>query len=109
MNTKRLTIYHQGLALSSSMFGHTAYVYIGSAARIAFTLGLHSQGDSGPRHSLHKQTDIRLFCTLYMLDLDITLCYGDPPAISEEIIPGMPRLPSEDVSFQNSILKTAFP
>ncbi len=81
------------------MFGNTAYVYVGSAARIAYTLGLHSLADNGPpRHSLHQQTDLRLFCTLYMLDLDITLCYGNPPAVGEDIIPGLPRLPSEDVS-----------
>lgn len=80
------------------MFGNTAYVYIGAAARIAFTLGLHSHVDVGSRHSLHGQADMRLFCTLYQLDLDVALCYGHPPAVGEEIIPGALRVPSEDVS-----------
>ncbi|CAI4214042.1 unnamed protein product [Parascedosporium putredinis] len=85
------------LALSSSMFGNIAYIYVGSAARIAFTLGLHTNGDASVRHSLHKQVDLRLFCSLYLLDLDISLCYGHPTAISEDIIPGVLKLPSEDI------------
>ncbi|KAB5513410.1 hypothetical protein GE09DRAFT_980820 [Coniochaeta sp. 2T2.1] len=85
------------LALSSSMFGVTAYVYIGAAARIAFTLGLHSHGDIGSRHSLQRQADLRLFCTLYLLDLEAALCFGQPSAIGEDIIPGDLMLPSEDI------------
>lgn len=84
----------QSLALSSSMFGNTAYVYLGTAARIAFTLGLHSHGGAGSRHSLHRQEDLRLFCTMYLLDLDVALCYGHPPAIAEDVVL---RAPSEDV------------
>lgn len=79
------------------MFGNTAYVYIGTAARIAFTLGLHSHGSVGSRHSLHGQEDLRLFCTMYLLDLDVALCYGHPPAIGEDVVPGALRAPSEDV------------
>ena len=75
------------------MFGNTAYVYLGAAARIAFTLGLHTHG-VGSRHGLHGQEDLRLFCTLYLLDLDVALCYGHPPAIGEEVVL---RTPSEDV------------
>ena len=89
------------------MFGNIAYIYVGSAARIAFTLGLHTNGDASVRHSLHKQVDLRLFCSLYLLDLDISLCYGHPTAISEDIIPGVLKLPSEDVSFMKPTLVTS--
>lgn len=75
------------------MFGNTAYVYLGTAARIAFTLGLHSHG-VGSRHGLHGQEDLRLFGTLYLLDLDVALCYGHPPAIGEDVVL---KAPSEDV------------
>jgi hypothetical protein len=79
------------------MFGNTAYVYIGAAARIAFTLGLHSEGDVSSTNSLARQADLRLFCTLYNLDLDTALFYGHPLAINEDIIPGMLHIPCEEV------------
>lgn len=79
------------------MFGNTAYIYVGSAARIAFTLGLHARDDVESHHSLQEQVNVRLFCSLYLLDLDTALCYGNPPAIDEGIVFGVPRAPSEHV------------
>jgi hypothetical protein len=66
------------------MFGNTAYIYIGSAARIAFTLGLHLQKTPEGRSCLQRQVDLRVFSTLFLLDLDIALCYGNPSAISDD-------------------------
>ncbi|KAH7002491.1 hypothetical protein EDB80DRAFT_580087 [Ilyonectria destructans] len=84
-----------GLSLSCSMFGNTAYIYVGSAARIAFTLGLHARDTVESSHDLQEQVSVRLFCSLYLLDLDTALCYGNPPAIYEGILSSVPRTPSE--------------
>lgn len=73
-----------GLALQSSMFNNTAYIYIGAAARIALTLGLHLQRAIEPKGCLQRQIDLRLYSTLFLIDLDVALCYGNPPAISDE-------------------------
>ncbi|EPE02440.1 aldehyde dehydrogenase [Ophiostoma piceae UAMH 11346] len=76
-----------GLALQSSMYNNTAYIYIGAAARIALTLGLHLQrsGTIEPlKGCLQRQIDLRLYSTLYLLDLDIALCYGNPPALTTD-------------------------
>ncbi|CAK7200481.1 hypothetical protein SEUCBS139899_003177 [Sporothrix eucalyptigena] len=73
-----------GLALQSNMFNNTAYIYIGAAARIALTLGLHLPRAIEPKGCLQRQIDLRLYSTLFLLDLDIALCYGNPPAISDE-------------------------
>ncbi|KAF4469117.1 aldehyde dehydrogenase [Fusarium albosuccineum] len=86
-----------GLALSCSMFGNTAYIYIGSAARIAFTLGWHVRDHNKSRLDLQEQMDMRLFCTLYLLDLDTSLTYGNPPAIDEGTIINAPKAPSEQM------------
>ncbi|KAI8667584.1 Zn(2)-C6 fungal-type domain-containing protein [Fusarium sp. Ph1] len=85
-----------GLALSCSMFGSTAYVYIGAAARVAFTLGWHVRDESS-RVDLQEQIDLRLFSTLYILDLDTSLCYGNPPAIDQSIVPNLPKSPCEQL------------
>ncbi|KAM5353446.1 hypothetical protein ACJ41O_000096 [Fusarium nematophilum] len=85
------------LALSCSMFGNTAYIYTGAAARIAFTLGWHVRDDFTSRLDLQEQVDLRLFCTLYLLDLDTSLCYGNPPAIDEGTIINTPKAPSEQL------------
>lgn len=79
------------------MFGNTAYIYVGSAARIAFTLGLHARDTVESSHDLQEQVSVRLFCSLYLLDLDTALCYGNPPAIYEGILSSVPRTPSEHV------------
>jgi hypothetical protein len=85
------------------MFGSTAYVYIGAAARVAFTLGWHVRDESS-RVDLQEQIDLRLFSTLYILDLDTSLCYGNPPAIDQSIIPNLPKSPCEQVRSLNTLL-----
>jgi len=87
-----------GLALQSSMFSNTAYIYLGSAARIAFTLGLHLQKTIESQSCLQKQIDSRVFSTLFLLDLDVALCYGNPSAINEEYATGRLQDLSEQVS-----------
>lgn len=79
-----LTTCQQGLALQSSMFANTAYIYVGSAASIAYTLGLHLQKTIKTKECLQRQIDLRIFSTLYLLDHDVALCYGNPTAISED-------------------------
>ena len=90
-----------GLALQSSMYNNTAYIYIGAAARIALTLGLHlpRAGTMEPlRGCLQRQVDLRLYATLYLLDLDIALCYGNPPAIAtDEHAASTPQALSEQI------------
>lgn len=36
------------------------------------------------RSSFQAQTDLRIYCSLYLLDLDVALCYGNPPSLSDE-------------------------
>lgn len=73
-----------GIALQSFMCSNTAYVYVGAAARIAFTLGLNVSKSLNLRSSFQGQTDLRIYCSLYLLDLDVALCYGNPPSLSDE-------------------------
>ncbi|KAL8380735.1 hypothetical protein RB595_005152 [Gaeumannomyces hyphopodioides] len=73
-----------GIALQSSMCSNTAYVYVGAAARIAFTLGLNVSKSLNLRSSFQGQIDLRIYCSLYLLDLDVALCYGNPPSLSDE-------------------------
>ncbi|KJR80269.1 aldehyde dehydrogenase [Sporothrix schenckii 1099-18] len=61
------------LALQSSMFSNTAYIYIGAAARISLTLGLHLQRAIEPKGCLQRQVDLRLYSTLFLIDLDVAL------------------------------------
>lgn len=95
---KSVVNWSQGISLSSFMFGNTAYIYVGSAARVAFTLGLHAQEVMKQPHDFKEQLNIRLFCSLYLLDIDTALCYGTPIAIDEDTVRGLPRFPSEHVS-----------
>ncbi|KAL1891594.1 hypothetical protein Cpir12675_004903 [Ceratocystis pirilliformis] len=60
-----------------------AYIYIGSAARIAYTLGLHIKKETHARPMFQRQLELRIFCTIYLLDMDIALAHGYPPALSE--------------------------
>ncbi|KKF93723.1 putative transcriptional regulatory protein [Ceratocystis platani] len=60
-----------------------AYLYIGSAARIAYTLGLHIKKETHARPIFQRQLELRIFCTIYLLDMDIALTHGYPPALSE--------------------------
>lgn len=52
--------------------------YIGAAARIAQTMGLHLGRAVEPHGCLQGQADLRLYATLWLclLDVDIALCYG---------------------------------
>lgn len=90
------------LACQSAMSSNTAYIYIGSAARIAFTLGWHKQKSIESRGSLQRQVDLRVFGTLFLLDLDVALCYGNPPSMSDESTMGTLKEISEQVSIGNA-------
>ena len=76
---------------------NTAYVYIGAAVRMAFTLGWHVREDIASRHEMAEQVELRLFCTLYTLDLDVSLTFGSPTALGREIMAGTPKAPCEQV------------
>jgi hypothetical protein len=74
-----------------------AYVYIGAAVRMAFTLGWHVREDITSRHDMGEQVDLRLFCTLYTLDVDVSLTFGSPTAVSREMMNNTPKAPCEQV------------
>ncbi|KAL5615588.1 hypothetical protein BROUX41_005627 [Berkeleyomyces rouxiae] len=72
-----LAIVHQ------STFPDQAYLYVGSAARIAYSLGLHIKKETHAWSMFQRQVELRIFCTIYLLDMDISLTHGYPPALSE--------------------------
>ncbi|TLS23117.1 uncharacterized protein PpBr36_06148 [Pyricularia pennisetigena] len=74
----------RALCILSSINSNTAYAYIGAASRIALTLGLNLSKSMRLRSNVHGQSDLRIFCSLYMLDLEVALCYGNPPSLVEE-------------------------
>ncbi|KAI6389737.1 hypothetical protein MCOR24_010513 [Pyricularia oryzae] len=72
------------IALQSSINSNTAYAYIGAASRIALSLGLNLSKSMSLRSNVQGQSDLRIFCSLYILDLEVALCYGNPPSLLEE-------------------------
>lgn len=82
---------------------NTAYVYIGAAVRMAFTLGWHVREDFKSRLDMDEQVDLRLFCTLYTLDLDVSLMFGNPTAMDRGTMLSTPKAPLEQVQYLHPI------
>ncbi|RMJ09838.1 hypothetical protein CDV36_010537 [Fusarium kuroshium] len=87
------------LALQSNGYLNAAYLQIGTAARIAFSLGLHLDKYSSSDSLVSKAYGRRLWWTLFLFDHDISLqmgkpsmsgssddCYWRPPLPSEQIV-----------------------
>lgn len=59
-------------------FPVSAYLKIGTAVRIAYTLGLHQPQSYGEMTTLHRQNALRISWTVYQLDSEISRPPGRP-------------------------------
>ena len=86
------------LSLQSHCFFNAAYLHIGTAVRIAFSLGLHVDKFPVSRGHVQREHARRLWWTLYNLDSAMALANGKP---SYEVQSQTP-LPSEEFFNQPS-------
>ncbi|KAF9773349.1 hypothetical protein IL306_008882 [Fusarium sp. DS 682] len=87
------------LAFQSNGFTNSAYLHIGLAVRIAFSLGLHLDKYSTKSGVVSQAHARRLWWTLYLLDQDLSLALGKPSMNSPpNETSWKPPLPSEFVS-----------
>lgn len=90
----------QALALQSNGFTNPAYVHVGLAVRIAFSLGLHLDKYSTKDSVVARAYARRLWWTLFLFDQDLSLQLGKPcMTVSTTSGAWQPPLPSESVSF----------
>lgn len=93
-----LIIVLQSLAFQSNGFTNSAYLYIGLAVRIAFSLGLHLDKYSTKGGVVSQAHARRLWWTLYLVDQDLSLALGKPSMNSPpNETSWKPPLPSEFV------------
>ncbi|KAH7270900.1 hypothetical protein B0J15DRAFT_543821 [Fusarium solani] len=86
------------LALQSNGYLNSAYLQIGTAARIAVSLGLHLDKYSPSDSLVSKAYARRLWWTLFLFDHDISLQMGKPcMSGSSEVCHWQPPLPSEQI------------
>ncbi|RBR14409.1 hypothetical protein FVER53590_04341 [Fusarium verticillioides] len=86
------------LAFQSNGFTNSAYLYIGLAVRIAFSLGLHLDKYSTKSGVVSQAHARRLWWTLYLVDQDLSLALGKPSMNSPpNETSWKPPLPSEFV------------
>lgn len=64
-------------------FAVTSYLNIGTAVRIAYTLGFHQPQQRSEATTIHQETILRVAWTLYQLDSEICRAQGRPPNIEE--------------------------
>ncbi|KAG5777685.1 hypothetical protein H9Q73_008642 [Fusarium xylarioides] len=88
----------KSLAFQSNGFTNSAYLYIGLAVRIAFSLGLHLDKYSTKSGVVSQAHARRLWWTLYLVDQDLSLALGKPSMNSPpNETSWKPPLPSEFV------------
>ncbi|KAF5700197.1 hypothetical protein FGLOB1_10920 [Fusarium globosum] len=86
------------LAFQSNGFTNSAYLHIGLAVRIAFSLGLHLDKYSTKSRVVSQAHARRLWWTLYLVDQDLSLALGKPSMNSPpNETSWKPPLPSEFV------------
>ncbi len=76
-------------------FAIPAYLHIGTAVRIAYTLGLHQASSYAEMTTVNREIALRLAWTLYQLDCEICRPLGRPSNIT--ICSWHPIIPSEMV------------
>ncbi|KAL2206876.1 hypothetical protein CC79DRAFT_1358677 [Sarocladium strictum] len=93
-----LTLLPQALALQSNGCTNSAYIHIGLAVRIAFSLGLHLDKYSTKDSVVAKAYARRLWWTLFLFDQDLSSQLGRPSMTSSTASgTWQPPLPSEHV------------
>lgn len=70
--------------MHSMCYSLAAYLYLGTAARIGFSLGLHRDIFSRTLSSVDRERYRRVWWTLYVLDYEMASRFGYPCAISDD-------------------------
>ncbi|KAF4768624.1 hypothetical protein HAV15_002367 [Penicillium sp. str.  len=73
------------LAMHSNCYSLEAYLYLGTAARIGFSLGLHRDIFPKTLSTVDRERHRRLWWTVYVLDHEMANRYGYPCAISDDL------------------------
>ncbi|KAL1614723.1 hypothetical protein SLS56_012022, partial [Neofusicoccum ribis] len=85
------------LAHQVECYTNAAYLYIGTAVRTAYSLGLHVEKAPPSRGRLEREQNRRIWWTLYLLDYEIAHRYGNPCAVVEEMHDIQVQMPSEQI------------
>jgi hypothetical protein len=85
------------LALQSHCFSTSAYLHIGIATRVAQSLGLHMDKYSLSHGFVEREHARRIWWTLYIFDVELSLRCGKPRAITLEGSKRQAPLPSEQI------------
>ncbi|KAF4310760.1 Transcription factor [Botryosphaeria dothidea] len=85
------------LALQVECHTNAAYLYIGTAVRTAYSLGLHVDKAPPSRGHLEREQNRRIWWTLYLLDYEIAHRYGNPCAVLDEQHDNNVQMPSEQI------------
>ncbi|KXG52244.1 Transcription factor [Penicillium griseofulvum] len=73
------------LAMHSNCYSLEAYLYLGTAARIGFSLGLHRDIFPKTLSTVERERHRRVWWTVYVLDHEMANRYGYPCAISDDL------------------------
>ncbi|KAJ5210153.1 Transcription factor [Penicillium cf. griseofulvum] len=73
------------LAMHSNCYSLEAYLYLGTAARIGFSLGLHRDIFPKTLSTVDRERHRRVWWTVYVLDHEMANRYGYPCAISDDL------------------------
>ncbi|EER29323.1 Fungal specific transcription factor, putative [Coccidioides posadasii C735 delta SOWgp] len=72
------------LAMHAMCYSVGAYLHLGTAVRIGFSLGLHRDISPRTRDSVERERGRRLWWTIYTLDHEMAIRFGYPCAIGED-------------------------
>ncbi|KAJ5463428.1 hypothetical protein N7475_008372 [Penicillium sp. IBT 31633x] len=73
------------LAMHSNCYSLGAYLYLGTAARIGFSLGLHRDMFPKTLSTVERERYKRIWWTVYILDHEMANRFGYPCAIAENL------------------------
>ncbi|KAJ5971239.1 uncharacterized protein N7479_001157 [Penicillium vulpinum] len=73
------------LAMHSNCYSLEAYLYVGTAARIGFSLGLHRNIFPKTLSTVDRERYRRVWWTVYILDHEMANRFGYPCAISDDL------------------------
>ncbi|KAI9367621.1 fungal-specific transcription factor domain-containing protein [Aspergillus egyptiacus] len=72
------------LAMHAMCYSVGAYLHLGTAVRIGFSLGLHRNVSPRTGNSVERERGRRLWWTIYTLDHEMAIRFGYPCAIGDE-------------------------
>jgi hypothetical protein len=76
----------QSLASHATCYSVMAYLHIGTAMRIAFSLGLHRDVSLRNKDTLERERSRRLWWTIFVLDYEMSARFDYPSAIMEQAV-----------------------